>query len=112
VGRDEVGGDVHDFRFDPQCLGDRRVDLVPGQDLVRRDVERLADGGLKAEQAVETAREIAMVGQRPEGRSVTVHDHLFSAAEKRELNMILYVPSLWVRWMTSGPMRMIRPFSF
>jgi len=58
----------------PACRRGLPVDLVPGQDLVRHDVEGVADRLAAAEQAHEARREVAVVGDCPERRPIAGDD--------------------------------------
>jgi hypothetical protein len=69
---------VHEPGFDPGGGREGLGYLIPGQDVVRGDVEGVADRSRVAEKRHEASREIRVVGQRPEGRAVAVHDDLLA----------------------------------
>jgi O-acetylserine/cysteine efflux transporter len=71
--RDHRRGHVHDVGARPGRRGQRGRDLVPGQHVVGGDVERLAPRPRVAEQRDEAAREVRVVGQRPQRGPVPVH---------------------------------------
>ena len=71
---------MHQPAATPSALGDDRVDLVPGVDVLAGDVEGLADGPRVAEQADEALREVLGVRQRPQRRAVPVNRYLRAAA--------------------------------
>jgi O-acetylserine/cysteine efflux transporter len=64
-GRDGVRRHVHDVGAHSGRRRQRRGDLVPGQYVIRGDVERLADRPGMAEQRHEAQRKVRVVGQRP-----------------------------------------------
>src|SRR5450759_1830079 len=75
--------------MDDPCLrthggGDLPGDLVPGQDLVRHDVEGVADRLAATQQAHEALGEIAVVGDRPQRRAVAGHDERLPLAHPRD----------------------------
>ena len=78
--RDRVARDVHRRELGARCGGERLGDLIPREHLVGRDLERLADRAVVAEQAHERDREVAGVRHRPQARAVALHHHLLSPA--------------------------------
>jgi O-acetylserine/cysteine efflux transporter len=71
--RDRVGGHVHNIGVRPGGRRQGLRDLVPGEHVVGRDVERLAEGARMAQQRHEAAGEVVVMGQRPQRRAVAVH---------------------------------------
>ena len=74
-GRDRVRGHVHDVRprRRPPRRGSRAI-WFQVERLVGGDVEGVADRARMPEQRHEPAREVLVVGQRPQRRAVAVHD--------------------------------------
>lgn len=56
------------------------MDLVPGQQFVRGDVERFADGAIIAQERHKTLGEIFVMGQHPERRTITVDQDFLAIA--------------------------------
>ncbi len=71
---------MHDARLGARGAGDRAIDVVPAQRLLRGDVEAVADHLRIAEQRHEALGEVGVVGQRPQRAAVAVHDHLAALA--------------------------------
>ena len=70
----ELRGNVVRFQLHPEDVGDGLIDLVPGQSLVRSDLEGVSERVGIAHQADEPLREITVVRQGPLGRAVAVDD--------------------------------------
>jgi hypothetical protein len=56
---------VHELGLDAKRVGENGVDLVPGVDVVARDVEDLPDASRVAKQADKALGEVLGVRQRP-----------------------------------------------
>lgn len=52
-------------------MGNEIVDLVPGEPFITGDVEVLADGGAVTEESVEAFGKVGVVGECPEGCSIS-----------------------------------------
>ena len=72
--RDRVRGHVHQARGHAERRGQGQRDLVPGEHVVRGDVEGLAERPRVAEQRDERAREVIVMGHRPQRGPVAVDD--------------------------------------
>ena len=75
---------MDDLRLDPGGSGRLAVDLIPGEDFVRHDVEGMPDRRSACEQADEADGKVAVVGDGPERGSVAGDDDLLAGAHPRD----------------------------
>lgn len=77
---DKVGGDMDDIRLDASSLRHGFVNLVPGEDFVRGDMEGMTYGLLVTHKPYESLGKILRVHDRPERCPISVHNNLFPPA--------------------------------
>ena len=79
IGRDQVGRNMDHAGLTAERLIGLEMNLIPTENLIRRDLKRLANGFLISQQANTPLGKIRVPCQHPEGRAIPGDDHLLSA---------------------------------